>query len=181
MQDRHLDQQHFIEEVGVEFERAGLTRMAGRILGCLLVCDPPHQSITDLAETLQASKGSISTMTRLLIQAGLVERLSLPGERRDYFCIKLGAWSQLLQQKLQQISAIRKLAERGLDLLQDEAPERRHRLEEMRDIHVFFEQEWPQLLERWERDRHARDRPSISSQPSDSKFTQSDDAIGRRH
>jgi DNA-binding transcriptional regulator GbsR (MarR family) len=166
LQDRHLDEQHFIEEVGVEFERAGLTRMAGRILGCLLVCDPPHQSTSDLAETLQASKGSISTMTRLLIQAGLVERLSLPGERRDYFCIKLGAWSQLLQHKLQQIASIRQLAERGLDLLQDEDPERRHRLEEMRDIHAFFEQEWPQLLERWERYRNSSQPEAQGDRPS---------------
>ncbi len=61
------------------FEEMGFPRMAGRILGWLLICDPPEQSAGQLAGVLQASKGSLSTMTRLLIQMGLVERVGLPG------------------------------------------------------------------------------------------------------
>ena len=49
---RQQDQQHFVEEVGLLFEHAGLPRMAGRILGWLLICDPPHQSPGELAEVL---------------------------------------------------------------------------------------------------------------------------------
>ena len=59
--------------------------MAGRILGHLLVCDPAHQTAEELARAIQFSRASVSTMTRLLIQSGLVERLVLPGHRRDRF------------------------------------------------------------------------------------------------
>ncbi|HEX7974611.1 MAG TPA: MarR family transcriptional regulator, partial [Anaerolineales bacterium] len=82
---RQIAKQHFVEEVALVFEEIGIARMAGRILGWLLISNPPHQSADELAEALQASKGSISTMTRLLIQADLIERIGLPGERRDYF------------------------------------------------------------------------------------------------
>ncbi|MCS6791721.1 MAG: MarR family transcriptional regulator [Oscillatoriaceae bacterium SKW80] len=147
---RQFEVKRFIEEVGVLFELTGLPRMAGRILGWLLICNPPHQSTSDLAEVLQASKGSISTMTRLLIQGGLVERISMPGERRDYFCIKLGAWSAMIEQRLAQITAIRQLAERGLEIVKDK--EARARLQEMRDFHAFFEREMPALVERWQQE-----------------------------
>ena len=50
------------------FEQIGYPRMAGPILGWLLICDPPVQSTGELADVLGASKESLSTMTRLLIQ-----------------------------------------------------------------------------------------------------------------
>ena len=147
--------QPFIEEVGLSFEVMGLPRMAGRIFGWLLLSDPPHQSPGELAEVLQASKGSISTMTRLLVQIGLIERISLPGRRRDYFRIKLNAWSEVSRQRLAQISTFRQLAEQGLQILETDDPLLRQRLEEMRDIHAFLERELPLMTDRWEQQRRA--------------------------
>ncbi|MBW4497143.1 MAG: MarR family transcriptional regulator [Oscillatoria princeps RMCB-10] len=154
---RQIEVKRFIEEVGLLFEFTGLPRMAGRILGWLLICDPPHQSTGELVEVLQASKGSISTMTRLLIQAGMVERMGVPGERRDYFRITLGTWSVLIKQRQAQLAAIRQVAERGLELLAGEDSHRLERLREMRDFHAFFERELPVLIERWEQERHQKD------------------------
>lgn len=152
-QEQAIEEKHFIEEGGLLFEMVGLPRMAGRIFGWLLISNPPYQSPGELAEVLQASKGSISTMTRLLVQIGLIERLSLPGQRRDYFRIKVNAWSELTKQRLTQIKAFRQLAERGLELLQEEDPYLLQRLEEMRDMHAFLEQELPLMMERWEQQR----------------------------
>lgn len=150
------EQMHFVEEVGLMFELAGLPRMSGRIFGWLLISQPQQQSHSELAEVLQASKGSISTMTRLLIQIGLIERLSLPGERRDYFQIKPNAWSQMTKQRMAQITAFRELAEKGLDLLKCAPPHQQQRLQEMRDIHAFLEREMPRLDERWELEQKQR-------------------------
>lgn len=132
------------------FELVGFPRMSGRIFGWLLISDPPQQSTGELAAGLQASKGSISTMTRLLIQIGLIERVSIPGERRDYFQIKPHAWSQLTKQRIAQITSFRQLAEKGLSLLEDSPPPLQERLQEMRDIHAFWERELPLLDQRWE-------------------------------
>ncbi len=148
--EQALKQMHFVEDVGLSFEMVGLPRMAGRIFGWLLLSDPPHQSPGELADVLQASKGSISTMTRLLVQIGLIERISLPGQRRDYFRIKPHAWTELTKQRMAQITAFRQLAERGLELLEGENPQLRDRLVEMRDMHAFLEQELPALIQRWE-------------------------------
>ena len=151
--DRQTEEKSFVEEVGIVFEQAGLPRMAGRILGWLSICDSPHQTITELAEALMASKGSISTMTRFLIRIGLIERISLPGHRRDYFRIRLSASHHLLKDSLDQTTAFRQLIERGLELIEGKANANRQWLEEMRDMYTFFERELPALLERWEQER----------------------------
>jgi DNA-binding transcriptional regulator GbsR (MarR family) len=151
--EQPFEQIHFVEEVGLMFELVGFPRMAGRILGWLLISNPPQQSTSDLVEVLQASKGSISTMTRLLIQIGLIERVSLPGKRRDYFQIKPHAWSQLTKQRIAQITTFRELAEKGLSLLGDCPIELKGRLQEMRDMHAFLERELPLLDERWEQEQ----------------------------
>ncbi|HUM37248.1 MAG TPA: MarR family transcriptional regulator, partial [Anaerolineae bacterium] len=66
MPEHYYEKRHFIEDISLYFEQMGIPRMAGRILGVLLISNPPEQSIMDLCETLQASKSAISTSTRLL-------------------------------------------------------------------------------------------------------------------
>ena len=107
-----------------------------------------------------ASKGSISTMTRLLIRIGLIERISLPGQRHDYFRIKPSAWHQLLNDTVIQTTTFRQLMEKGLELLGDKAHANRKWLEEMRDMYAFFEREFPALFERWEQERKEKQATS---------------------
>lgn len=147
-----FEEKHFIEDFGLLFEESGHPRMAGRILGCLLISDPPYLSTTELAEILQASKGSLSTMTRFLLQMGLIERVGLPGHRRDYFQIKSGAWTQLVRHAVYELSALRQLAERGLELMEGQDSELKQRLQEARDLFSYMEREYPLLIERWEKE-----------------------------
>lgn len=157
-EQQRFEEKHFIEDVGLYFEQAGHPRMAGRILGCLLISDPPYLSATELADLLQASKGSLSTMTRLLMQMGLLERAAVPGERRDYFRLKPGAWTQLVRQEVYELAALRQLTERGLGLLQGQDSEIKQRLEDAHDLFAFLEREYPVLIERWEQEHSVRTR-----------------------
>ena len=75
MPERYYEKRHFIEDISLYFEQMGLPRMAGRVLGVLLIAEPPQQSLNDLCEMLQASKSSVSTTTRLLIEMGLIDRV----------------------------------------------------------------------------------------------------------
>lgn len=150
IEQQQLEMKHFVEDMGLFFEHAGLPRMSGRVLGWLLISDPSHQTMHELTEALHASKASISNTTRMLIQMGFVERLSLPGHRRDHYRLKPGVWYQLTKRKISQLTAFREMAERGLNLLDDKDPLLKSRLEEMYNIYAFFEQEFPPLFERWE-------------------------------
>jgi DNA-binding transcriptional regulator GbsR (MarR family) len=145
----------FIESAGMAFDEAGMPRMAGRILGWLLICDPPHQSAAQLAHHVGGSKGSISTMTRLLISIRLVERLTLPGDRSTHYRMREDAWMEILRLRNKQLRTWRELAEQGLALLNGEPREKRRRLEEMHDLHSFFERQLPVLVARWEQKHEA--------------------------
>ncbi len=153
IEQRRFEEKHFIEDVGLLFEESGHPRMAGRILGCLLISEQPHLSTTEIADTLQASKGSLSTMTRFLLQMGMIERVGLPGKRVDYFRIKTDAWPVLVRHAVYELSALRKLAERGLELMEGKHSEMKEQLREARDLFAFVEREYPLLIDRWERER----------------------------
>jgi DNA-binding transcriptional regulator GbsR (MarR family) len=142
----------FVEDVGLFYEQFGLPRMAGRILGWLMICNPPEQSLADLGQALQASKGSISTMTRLLLQTGSVVRTTQPGDRRDYVSIPQGALTQMLAARVKSLSRMRELAVQGLEALEGTPSEQRLRLRELHDMYVFLEREIPLLVNRWERE-----------------------------
>jgi DNA-binding transcriptional regulator GbsR (MarR family) len=144
------DRLDYVEEFGMSFERHRLPRMVGRVLGMLMVSDPPERSAEELAEELRASPGSISSATRTLVQMGLVQRFSRPGERRAYFRVRPGAWRELMRREQTSLKDFRELAERGLELMDSAGPEAKQGLEEMRSLYAFWERELPSLLERYE-------------------------------
>ncbi len=146
-----FDETHFIEEIGLFFERLGLPRMSGRILGVLLICEPPAQSITDLSQKLNSSKSSISVMTRLLAERGLIERVVSPIPRRDYYRFKPGGWILYMRQWWGLMSALHRVTERGMGLMDGKPPELKERLQEAHDMFSLIEQELPVLLDRLEK------------------------------
>ncbi|HVO21809.1 MAG TPA: hypothetical protein VMU15_21335 [Anaeromyxobacter sp.] len=161
----------WVEQVSMLLEQDGVPRMAGRIFGWLLVCDPPEQSLEDLASAVQGSKASMSTMTRLLAQSGLVDRVRLPGARRDAFRIQPSQWQTLWRSRIALIQQATALTERGLELLSGRPPAQRTRLEELDRQYRFFLRALPEILERLELEepsgeRRARARPARGREPA---------------
>ncbi|MQA97315.1 MAG: MarR family transcriptional regulator [Streptosporangiales bacterium] len=139
----------FADEIGLFFEDQGLPRMPGRVLGWLMVCDPPHQSAEELAEAVQASRGAISMAVKLLIGAGAVERHPVAGTRRVYYRLRPGFWLLEAESKARVARDWRKLMERGLDLMDDLGEDRTRRVKEAHDMYAFLEQEYSQIRDRW--------------------------------
>ncbi len=152
---RYYEEKHFVEDISLYFEQMGLPRTAGRVLGVLLICDPPAQSLTDLCEILQSSKSSVSTTTRLLSEMGLIERVAAPVPRQVYFQFKPGGWVVFIRQRLKLWASLHQIAERGLELLGGRAAAARERLQEAHDMFSLIEEELPALLARAE-DEHPR-------------------------
>lgn len=151
--EQQVARKQFAEEMGLVLEQLGLPRMAGRVLGWMLLSDAPYHTLDGIAEALQASQGSISTMTRLLIQGGLMERVALPGQRRDHFRIKPGNWGALMLGRMNWVTVFRQTLERGLALIGEGDASNREPLQELRDLYAFVEREFPALYERWQRER----------------------------
>jgi hypothetical protein len=116
----------FVEEMGQTLAGYGMTPMAGRMWGWLLICEPPEQTAADIAEALQASRGAISGTARILTSAGRIYR------------------------------QFREMAERGLTAMAGRPPESRARLQELRDVFAFVEQEVPAVVDRFLSERAGR-------------------------
>ncbi len=147
--------ERFVEQLGMQFElEYGLPRMVGRVYGWLLVCEPHEQSAAELARMLQASKGSISMATRVLLRQGMIERTRVPGERFDRFRVRTDALDDYIW-RIEQFSEPRRVLRSGLDALADEPPERRARLHELDSIYAWWERRLPGLREEYLADRRA--------------------------
>lgn len=150
--------ERYVEDFGLLFERIGGSRMVGRVLGLLSISEPQERSSEELAELLRASQSSISQATRTLEQIGLVQRLTKPGERRNYFRVRRGAWVEAIRQQVAGSTMFREMAERGLSLMGSESQEARRTLEDMRDFYAFWERELAAVIRQWNEQKEKRDR-----------------------
>jgi hypothetical protein len=105
----------------------------------------------------QASKGSISTATRVLLRMGLVERVRFRGERFDRFRVQPEAWDEFFWRH-EQFKTPRRVLRIGLDALAGEPQARRARLEKLDAMYAWWQERMPKLREEYlaQRSRPAR-------------------------
>jgi DNA-binding transcriptional regulator GbsR (MarR family) len=137
----------FAEEFGVVGESLGMPPMNGRLLGWMLICDPPRQSLGDIARNLGVSRASVSIATRLLQANGLLRRVAEPGRRGHAFELDPEVFMQLRADVA--FGTLRRQLERGLAIVGDGGDPRAARLREARDFYAFVEREIPILIDRY--------------------------------
>lgn len=140
----------YVDVVADFFATEGMPLIPGRVVGWLLISDPPEQSAADLARVLGVSRSSISSAARLLTPSGLVETVRRRGERQEYLRISPDGWSRMLARRYAKTTAFRRITEEGLGLLGDSLSERRDRLEKVTELYRFLETELPAMWERWD-------------------------------
>jgi DNA-binding transcriptional regulator GbsR (MarR family) len=147
-------EREFIERLGLLIEAEGLPRIAGRIMGFLVVNGGPCHA-ADLAEQLEISHGSVSTNTRLLEQLGVLERTSFPGDRAAYYQLSPDPYASLLGGSLARLQKMRTfLADSRRDLA-DSPPDARRRLIAMERFYHLAAKQTEEFLARWQSEQAA--------------------------
>jgi DNA-binding transcriptional regulator GbsR (MarR family) len=81
----------FISSWGAFGTHWGINRTMAQIHALLLISpDPITQD--DIMEQLSISRGNVNMNTRDLIDWGLVERVLIPGERKEFFVAEKDIW-----------------------------------------------------------------------------------------
>ena len=110
--------QQFISSWGSFGSNWGINRTMAQIHALLLV-SPDPLSQDDIMEDLNISRGNVNMNIRELINWGLVERVLLPGERREFFSAEKDIWKVMKQivkeRKKRELDPLLKL----LDQLED--------------------------------------------------------------
>jgi DNA-binding transcriptional regulator GbsR (MarR family) len=133
----------FADRFATTAQTLGLPPMPARVLGWLLVCDPPAASSQELEEVLAVSRASISAATRLLEVARLVRRRTRAGERIHRFEIDPDAFVRLADAERYRV--FRKALEDGMRLRPSD-----RRLEEMHDFYAYMEREVAVVIGRYQ-------------------------------
>ena len=145
-------ERQYAEEVAAVGAAMGMPRMNARLLGWMLICDPPRQSLGDIAAALGVSRASVSIATRLLQASGLIKRVALPGTRGYLFELDPKIFEGQMN-TASPFGALRAVLDRGIGIVGDEDDPRAARLRVARDFYAYVEREIPALIERYRSER----------------------------
>ena len=139
-------ERQFADEVGTVMSGMGMPAAFGKLMGWLLICDPPQQTSTQLTEALGLSKGSVSTGMRALEQLGMVRRVPVRGRGHAYEMLPDALVHTVDARRL--YMAFHDVMQKGIDLLggDDDVP-RAQRLRVTRDFYAFVAERVPRLIE----------------------------------
>ncbi len=122
--------------------------MTGRLIGYLAVCEPPEQTIAELADALLASRSAITAAVKALEMLHVIRRFRSAGERMDRIRIDMSS-PKAMGMDVTEYQELGELAREGLEVLKDAPPERRAVLLEFSAFADFlveqivrFEQDW---------------------------------------
>jgi DNA-binding transcriptional regulator GbsR (MarR family) len=143
--------------MGLAFESDGFTRIGGRLFGHLLLADRPL-SLDELADALGASKASVSTDARRLLDKGVVERSGRPGDRRDYWKIAPDFFASLMQHRVERWRRLDALVGELKRRAPVSSPAVRARLRYMEDVYAYIAGRVDEALESWQARRAVKPR-----------------------
>ncbi len=138
----------FIERLGLAAEADGLPRIAGRLLGLLMLQDEAL-AFDSLVQQLRVSRASVSANTRLLEARGLIERSTKTGDRRDYFRIADDLHGRLLTRALERMRRMQSLASQFAGALPPEMNGARDRLRAMDRFYRIVVRSTESVLNEW--------------------------------
>jgi DNA-binding transcriptional regulator GbsR (MarR family) len=135
-----------IDDFGLRIGRAmGWPPMAGRAAGVLMLNETP-MTMDELQAALNASKGSVSETTRLLVVNGTVRRFKEPGSRQYVYEWRDDAWIGCLQHQLEQTTELLALAENARARSAELPDRQRARMSEMHEYYTFMVRSLEALL-----------------------------------
>lgn len=123
--------------------------MVGRLIGYLAVCDPPNQTINELAEALLASRSAIAGALKTIEGMGYIGRTRAAGERMDRVRLQLNSPSAM-GMDTSEYEEMRELAREGLEVIADAPMQRRATLLEMAAFMDFLVEQIDRMRRDWE-------------------------------
>ncbi|MEQ9442890.1 MAG: MarR family transcriptional regulator [Cyclobacteriaceae bacterium] len=145
-----------VERIGVALEKLGLTPVAARILGLLLVAEPPYLTLDEIVEATQASKSSVGNALKFLQSEESIEYITFPGDRKRYFQLSTDTWLEGLQQRVEQLTSFREILLETVDMRSDQHAKFNQSLLDMCDFYGEFEEKVESFISEWKKDRQTK-------------------------
>ena len=145
------EQAEQIEKIGVTLEKSEFPPLAARIMALLLVAEPPFCTFEEIMTGMGSSKSSVSTSVNLLLNAGLIDYVTFPRDRKRYFKVNKETWLKMIQRKVDQIEPFRGLLKDLARSRSNAYPEFNKMLSAISDLHGEIAEAVNEVLRRWEK------------------------------
>jgi DNA-binding transcriptional regulator GbsR (MarR family) len=133
-------------------ETVGFPHNIARVYAALTLAEGEGLSTSEIMAELGISKASVSNAMQFLLGTDLAERYRVRGSREAHYRILKGRWGDILARKFAATGYVRNVAEEALR--ETTSAKARERLEEIRDVYAFFEDEFRDVMQRFnERNR----------------------------
>ncbi|WP_367608325.1 GbsR/MarR family transcriptional regulator [Legionella sp. W05-934-2] len=141
------------EALAQQFNHSGLSMSLSKILALFLVSEEKVIAMKEVVEQLGIAKSTASVEVARLEQMRLIEKTINPNQRGHYYRLKPNLWSSALAKKQAELSALQSIlhsAEKEFRSVPDS-------LKELQQYVAFMEQEWPQLIAKWQQYKRDND------------------------
>ena len=146
-----IEKRRQVERIGVVFEKSGMSPVAARIIGLLMMAEPPYLTLEEITEAIRASKSSVSNALKFLQSEGLIEYITFSGDRRRYFQLYPTTWLEVLQQRIATIAPFREILLETVNMRSDQYPQFNQSLLDICDLYGAFEQGVNKIIDDWKK------------------------------
>ncbi len=149
--EKNKETRELVEKFGVFIEKAAnFQPTSARIVGYLLISDPPYKTFNEILNYLKVSKSSVSQALNLLISQDFVDYITLPNDRKRYFRLNTVSWFNILKKKMGMVSQLKQIFQEILKYRSDRNPEFNGQIEIMITFFEIFEKEIPLIFKKIE-------------------------------
>ncbi len=150
--NRDLTQQ-IVADFAEGYSNFGLNPLMGRIVGLLIISKDP-QSLDDIVEQLEMSKGPISQICRRLKERGLIEKVWIPGDRKDYYQATDDIFGKAYANQINKMQGNIEIAEKYLTMAQSMDSENaefiKKQMKVMKSFYELMDEYNKKFVEAWE-------------------------------
>jgi DNA-binding transcriptional regulator GbsR (MarR family) len=134
------------------YQNLGYSSLMGKIVA-LLIISPEPLSLDEIAERLEMSKGPISQIARRLKDHHLIERVWIPGERKDFYKATDDIFGQAFRNYAISMKRNYQIADRFVQRCDEigngDIAFTRMRMEEMKAFYALMEQHNKDFIKAW--------------------------------
>ncbi len=130
---------NIIADFAEAYSNFGLNPLMGRIVALLIISKDP-QSLDDITEKLEMSKGPISQICGRLKERNLIEKVWVPGDRKDYYKAADDIFGQAFENQKAKMFRNVEIAEKYADIANKiKTEEGKYAFKRMKEMQAFYE------------------------------------------
>jgi DNA-binding transcriptional regulator GbsR (MarR family) len=143
---------NIIADFAEAYSSFGLNPLMGRIVALLIISKEPR-SLDEIADSLEMSKGPISQICRRLKDRNLIEKVWVPGDRKDYYKTTSDIFGKAYENQMEKMRRNVEIAQRyseETNSIDNEEAEYAHaRMQEMKRFYELMDEHNNAFLEAW--------------------------------